>query len=283
MKKILLFLSIIFLSSSSVTYATCDYKCTSPYDMNSGFRTVMGAVTGVNTITEIAAEKAIKKSILKLGSAEKLDVDIDSYSSKDLKNGIFKSLEIDAENAQLKGIYFSSANLKTLCDFNYLKQEDDELIIVEDLPLSFEFKLTSADINKTMLNEKYQRIIKDLNKLGEAYGYGLKISSTKVAIKNSKFYYILNFEIPFVRKPQKLVFESSVSVKDGKIVYTNTKMVSGFINLDIKKIDFILNYLNPLDFSINIFDNKEANIKVKTVEIQNDKIFTDGVVIIPKD
>jgi len=283
MKKILLFLGIIFLSSSSMAFASCDYECTAPYNMNSKFRTVMGSVSGVNAISEKAAETALKKAILKLGSAEKLDVNIESYSSKDLKNGIFKSAEIKAENADVKGIYMSSIDLKTLCDFNYLKQAEKELVIVEDLPMSFDIKLTARDINKTMENAKYQRIINDLNKLGNTYGYGLKIASTKTAIKNSKFYYILNFEIPLIRKPQKLTLEANVNVKDGKIVYTNTKMVSGFINLDIKKIDFILNYLNPLDFSINLIDNKEANVKVKTVKIQNDTIFTDGVVIIPKD
>ena len=111
----------------------------------------------------------------------------------------------------------------------------------------------------------------------------MKIVSTKASIKNGKFYYILNLEIPFVRKPQKLVLEANVSVKDGKIVYTNTRMVSGFVKLDIKKVDFILNYLNPLDFSVNLIDDKEANVKVKNVKISNDTIFTDGVVIIPKD
>ena len=29
--------------------------------------------------------------------------------------------------------------------------------------------------------------------------------------------------------------------------------------------------------------NKEANIKVKTVKIKDNKIFADGVVVIPKD
>ena len=283
MKKLLLFLGIVFLSSGSMTFASCDYKCSTPYDMNSKFRTVFGAVSGINAITEIAAEKAVKKAVLKLGTAENLEVKVDSYSSKDLKNGIFKSAEISAENAQIKGIHVSSINLKTLCDFNYLKQSGKEYIIVEDLPMSYDIKLTSHDLNKTMENEKYQRVIKDLNKLGASYGYGLKIVSTKTAIKNSKFYYILNFEVPFVRKPQKLVLEANVNVKDGKIVYTNTKMVSGIINLDIKKVDFILNYLNPLDFSVNLIDDKEANIKVKNVKIKNDTIFTDGVVIIPKD
>ncbi len=283
MKKLLVFLSIIFLSSGSVSFASCDYNCTTPYDKNSKFRTFVGAITGVNTITEIAAEKALRKEILKYGSAKKLDVNIDSFSSKDLKNGIFKSAQIKAEDANIKGIYASSIELKTLCDFNYLKKVDKDLVVVEDLPMSFNIELNANDINKTMKHPNYQRIINDLNKLGESYGYGLKIDSTVVSIKNSKFYYVIKFKVPFIRKLQKIVLEADINVKDGEIIYTNTKLVSGFISLDTKKLDFILDYLNPLDFSINIIDNKEANIKVKAVKIKNNKIFTDGVVIIPKD
>ena len=32
----------------------------------------------------------------------------------------------------------------------------------------------------------------------------------------------LNIELPLVRKPQKIVFEANISVKDGKINYKNT-------------------------------------------------------------
>ena len=51
----------------------------------------------------------------------------------------------------------------------------------------------------------------------------------------------------------------------------------------MKKIDFILNYLNPLDFSVNILDNKDAKVSVENVDIRNNAIVADGVVVIPKD
>lgn len=283
MKKILLVLFGLIISANMSAFATCDYKCVAPYDMNSKFRKVIGAATGVNAITEKALEKVLKKEILKIGSAENLKVGIESYSSKDLKNGIFKSAQIDAENAVLNNIYLSELHLKTLCDFNYVKQSGSEIVFVEDLPLSFNLAITSNDLNRTMEHENYHRIINDLNKIGASYGYGVKIASTKAAIKNSKFYYILNIELPLVRKPQKIVFEANISVKDGKINYKNTKLVSGLFNLDLKKIDFILDYLNPLDFSVNIIKDKDANVKVKSIEIKNNKIIANGVIVIPKD
>lgn len=283
MKKVLSVLFGLFLISSGAAYADCEYSCVSPYDMNSKIRTFAGAITGVNSITEKALEKALKKSILKKGSAETLKVNIDSYSAKDLKNGIFKSAEIDAKNAVINNISVSSLQLKTLCNFNYVKQSGDDLTFVEDLPLSYDMTISSSDLNKTMLSGSYKKIIDDLNKIGEKYGYGIKIASTKADIRNSKFYYILNVSIPFVRKPQKVVFEATVNVKDGKINYKNTRIVSGLFNLDLKKIDFVLDYLNPLDFSVNIIKDKEADVKVKNVEIKNNTIVTNGIIIVPKD
>ena len=138
-------------------------------------------------------------------------------------------------------------------------------------------------INKTMQHPKYQRVINDFNKLMASYGAGVKVSSTKVAIKANKFYYILGFEFPFIRQEQKIVFESDLNTKNGKINLTNTKLVSGHMALDLKKIDFIMNYLNPLDFSVRILDKVNANVNVKNISIKNNVVYADGIMVLPKD
>ena len=143
--------------------------------------------------------------------------------------------------------------------------------------------MTASDVNKTMESDKYQKIINDLNRLGNTYGYGLKISSTKVAISANKFYYVIGISIPFIRTEQKLVINSDLMVKKGKIDFTNTKLVSDSFSLDLKKVDFILNYLNPLDFSVNILDNKDAKVSVDSVDIKNNVIHVEGVAVVPKD
>ena len=287
MKKVLWTLGIILLSAATAVYAssdsfsTCDYMCSAPYDTNSGLRTFFSAVTGLNTITEKAAENALKKEILEFGSAKKLKVNIDSYSSKDLKNGIFKSAEINAKNAVIKNIYLSSIDLKTLCDFNYLKYDDGNLTVMENFPMSFNIEFSSNDLNNTMQSPKYMDLINNLT-FGDS-PIRLKIVSARAAIKNHKFYYILSLKIPFVRKPQTIVLLADINVKDGNFIYSNTKIVSGHFNLESQNLDSVLNYLNPLDFSVKIIHNKKANIKIKNVEIEDDKISTNGVVIIPKD
>ena len=60
-------------------------------------------------------------------------------------------------------------------------------------------------------------------------------------------------------------------------------MASNSFNLDLKRFDFLMDYLNPLDFSVNIFNDKDAKIYIKNIAIKNNIIVTDGTVVVPKD
>ena len=70
---------------------------------------------------------------------------------------------------------------------------------------------------------------------------------------------------------------------NGQIDFTNTKLVNSKFSLDLKKIDGIINYLNPLDFSLNILENKDAILTVQNVKVKDDKILANGLIVIPKD
>lgn len=282
MKKIILLLGMLLVTSTA-SYATCEYNCVEPHDMNSKIKTFASVASGLNFTTEKIAQSILKKEILKTAPSDNLKVKLDSYSSRDLKNGIFKSLSVTGEDVHVNDIYLSYLNMNTLCNYNYIKQSNDDVVFMEDFPMSFNIKMSQSDINKTMESDKYQKVINDLNKMGSSYFAGLQISSTKVAIKANKFYYIIGIAIPFIRNEQKLVINTDLTVKKGKINFANTKLVSDSFSLDLQSVDFILNYLNPLDFSVNILDNKDAKIYVKDVNIKNNLVETNGVVVIPKD
>lgn len=282
MRKIILLLGLL-LAVNNTSYAACDYSCTAPYNMNAKYKTFFSAISGYNSFVENKAESILEKEIAKFIVSDNLKVDIESFSPGDLKNGIFKSSEITANDLVVNDIHLSYLNLSSLCDFNYIKSNGSDVTFMEDFPMSFDIVMTQDDINRTMKHERYQKIIKDINKLAAKSGVGLQIESTTVAIKANKFYYIIGVNVPFVRREQKLVFESELIIKNGNIDFHNTKLVSGPFKLDLKKVDFIMNYLNPLDFSVNIVANKKAEINVKNVEIKDNQILTDGIIIIPKD
>ena len=282
MRKIILLLGLL-LAVNNTSYAACDYSCTAPYNMNAKYKTFFSAISGYNSFVENKAESILEKEIAKFIVSDNLKVDIESFSPGDLKNGIFKSSEITANDLVVNDIHLSYLNLSSLCDFNYIKSNGSDVTFMEDFPMSFDIVMTQDDINRTMKHERYQKIVKNINKLAAKSGVGLQIESTTVAIKANKFYYIIGVNVPFVRREQKLVFESELIIKNGNIDFHNTKLVSGPFKLDLKKVDFIMNYLNPLDFSVNIVANKKAEINVKNVEIKDNQILTDGIIIIPKD
>ncbi len=282
MRKIILLLGLLLTINGSA-FAACDYSCAAPYNMNAKYKTFFSAISGYNSIVENRSEAILEREIAKIIVSDNLKVDIESFSPGNLKNGIFKSADISANNLLINDIHLSSLKLKSLCDFNYIKPNGDDVVFMEDFPMSFDIVMTQDDINNTMKHDRYQKIIKEVNKIANSSGVGIQIVSTNVAIKANKFYYIIGVNVPFVRREQKLVFETELTVKNGKIDFNNTKLVSGAFRLDLKKIDFIMNYLNPLDFSVNIIANKKAEVKVKNVEIKEDGIVTDGLIIIPKD
>ncbi len=280
MKRLVLLLTMLLMAAPVAFGADCEYSCVAPYDTSSKVSSFFSTISGSKLIKTKISEKIVKKSIAKTVKGGDLKVDIDSYSAKDLNNGIFKSGTITGKNVNVDGIYLSSLELKTLCDFNYIQYDKKgNLTFKEDLPLSFKLGMSADDINNTMKSSRYQKIINDVNKLGFA---GISVSSTKASIRSNKFYYDIYISIPFM-KDIKLELTADVRVKNGAIDFENTRFTSNSLKLDLKKIDFLMQYLNPLDFSVNIFDNKDAKVYIKNIAIKNNIIVTDGVVIVPKD
>ena len=280
MKKGIILLGLLLLSSGMSFGADCTYKCVEPYDTSTKLRAFLSNITGMNLTRTKISETVLKKVISKSVKQGKLNVNINSYSGNDLAKGIFKSLNISGKNINIDGIQLSSLNLKTLCNFNYVKYDKKgNLEFREDFPMSFDIQMSADDLNKTMESEKYTNALNKVNRFAFA---GLKVSSTQASIRGNKFYYTLLIDVPF-SKQQKVELTADLNVTDGKISLKNTRLTSNSKTADLKKIDSIMKHINPLDFSVNIFNNKNAKISVKNVAIKNNIIIADGIIIIPKD
>jgi len=280
MKKIILLLGLLIVGTSIAFGAECKYTCVEPYNMNNKVSSFFSSLTGLNFTRSKISEAVIEKSINKSVKGGKMNVTLDSYSAKDLANGIFKSIKISGKDVSIDGIYLSSLELESLCEFNYVEYDKKgNLAFKEDFPMSFKIQMSNDDVNNTMQSERYKKVINDLNKLGVG---GIKISSTKASIRGNKFYYSFMFSVPFM-KERKVELTADLNVKNGKIDFQNTRLVSNSFKLDLKKLDSLLDYLNPLDFSVNIFDNKDAKVYIKNIAIKNNIIHADGIIIIPKD
>lgn len=279
MKKLILLLGLIMALNCSAFGAECKYTCVEPYNMNNKFSSFISSITGLNFTRSKISEAVIEKSINKCVKGNKLNVALDSYSAKDLANGIFKSIRISGKNVSIDGIYLSSLDVKSLCEFNYVEYDKNgNIVFKEDFPMSFNIEMSNDDINKTMQSERYKKVINDLNRLGLG---GIKVSSTEASVRGNKFYYSFMLSIPFM-KDRKVELTADLKVKDGQIDFENTRLVSNSFKLDLKKVDFLMKYLNPLNFSVNIFENNDAKIYIRNIAIKNNIINANGIIIIPK-
>lgn len=283
MKKIILSF-VLLLAVQGVQAQDCStLKCPAPYDLTSGFSRGMSTVTGQKFLSEKIGEKLVKKAIKKNITSGDIKVDLDAYSVRDLKAGRFKSLEIDGKNVDIQGVYISSFNAKTLCNFNYIANDKKgNYIVKEDIPASFNAIITEEDLNKTMLSSDYKRMIDDINNIGGNLNI-FQITSTNIKLKNDKMYYVLKYSMPFVRKTKELVITANLKVENGQIELANTSFLNNSMALDVDKLSKLINYINPLDFSAKILENKDAKFNIETVNISNGKITIDGNMTILKD
>lgn len=283
MKKMILSF-VLLLAVQGVQAQDCStLKCPAPYDLTSGFSRGMSTVTGQKFLSEKIGEKLVKKAIKKNITSGDIKVNLDAYSVRDLKAGRFKSLEINGKNVDIQGVYISSFNAKTLCNFNYIANDKrGNYIVKEDIPASFNATITEEDLNKTMLSSDYKRMIDDINSIGGNLNI-FQITSTNIKLKNDKMYYVLKYSMPFVRKTKELVITANLKVENGQIELANTSFLNNSMALDVDKLSKLINYINPLDFSAKILENKDAKFNIETVNISNGKITIDGNMTILKD
>ena len=190
MKKILL--TILLLAAGQMSFASCDTQnCIPPYDLTSGVSRFFSKVTGQNFIAEKVGESIAKKAIKKEISSGKIDVNLKSFSTRDLKAGRFKSLEITGKDIVVDGVYISYFKTKTLCDFNYVVQDKNgDVIVKEDIPVYAETTITEDDLNNTMNSADYKRLVNDINMLGGSLNL-FQIVSTSVKLKKGKMFYAI--------------------------------------------------------------------------------------------
>lgn len=277
MKKIILILMLL----TSVAYAECEVKCTEPYGLSSGVSRFFSSVTGQNFLAERIGSTLLKKAIKKNIEGGSIKTDLQSFSVRDLKNGKFKSIEIKGKNVNVQGVYITSFEVKTLCNFNYLEDnKKGDVIVKENMPMSLNVEFSEDDLNKTMTSSDYKRLINDLNSLTNGL---FEINSTTVRLKNNKMYYAIKYSFPFVRKSKEIALCANLRVDNGKIMLADTSFVGSNTTSDINKFSKLLNYINPLDFSAKILENKDAKINIQNVKIEDKKIVIDGRVTVLKD
>ncbi len=281
MKKILVLLGAMLISTCAGYSITCEgFECPqNPYDGNLS----ISNVTGTNFLAEQITNYLIKKQILK-DSTGKYKVNLESYNFTALRDGKFKSLEITGSDTVTDGVYASLIKLKTLCDYNYIDidNKDNTITFKENFGMAFAIQFSADDLNKTMQNRRYGEIIRRVNNIGNTYKM-FNIISSSVEIKDNKLNYIMKVSIPILNVKKDITVETNLAVHNGEIIFDEASLNTEYFKVDIDKLSSLLNYLNPLEFSMKIMKNDYANLHIKEINITDEKINVSGIITVDKN
>jgi len=283
MKKLLMALGILAITTTAAIAETCDFTCPANPEFSNGFARGLTKITGTSLLAEKTAQSILKSQIKKEAQGD-FDVKLKSYSLPDLKAGRFKSLEITGKNVVTDDVYISYLKLKTLCDYNYIvvDPKNHTATFKEDFGMAFATRITETDLNNTMKANGYKKLIDEINELGKSVRL-FKIISSTAKLRNNQFIYMVRVSFPLLKTKQDIVVTSDVNVNKGKIYLTHTKVINDYFSFDLSKITYMINYLNPLSFSLNILENKDADLTVNEAVIKDNRIDIDGTIIVLKD
>ena len=283
-KKIMLLFMCILIFSAYTEASEQSLACAQPYDMSWTGTKVLTNITGMTFLSQAIANSIVKKELRKSMGSKDFKVKMKSFSAKDLAGGRFKSLNIDGKNLNLEGIYLSEFSASTICDFNYIKATTKSIQFKENFGLNYSMKITEDDLKKTLLSENYIKALKSINmKIGDINL--LELKNVDLKLKDNKFLFtlnmqntIFNYSIPF-----NINASAKMRVKNGQIEASEVSMINSNKTVNLTQVTNIINLINPLKFTANILDNKNAQIAIKTIDIDGKNLVMDGTMFIPKD
>ena len=249
------------------------------------FSGIIMSVTGMNFISKNIIENVIS-SIIKKETNSKVKIKLSGFFGSNILKGEFRELKANAKTFSYDEFYFSNLDVKTRCSYNHISLVDKEVKINEDLILDYSLDVTQDDLVKITNSDKYKKIIEKMNS-DKAISAFLQIKESNFEIRKNKLY-LKYTVIPSAKndiialiskniKPIKISIGADLKVVDGKIELCNLTS-SKYVNFAP-----IINRLNPLLYDFEIDENNKGELKIKFVEIKENKIHLKGEIFIPKN
>lgn len=272
MKKVITSFVLLVLTCSMCFSAD---KCSKEYLQNNKHIALM------NPVAESFAERIIKSTLQK-ETGGKYKVKFDGYTVSSMKKGVFKNLEITGENVKAEDITIPYVHLKTLTDYNYVDYTKNPVEFKSDMQFVYDMLLSQDSLNAALKNANYRNVISNINKVAYPM-FEVKGVSTKIL--NNKLYILTEYNFPIAPSPKNKIFiaSSDFEVKNGKIRAVNVNLDSAYGKISLNKVANMLNLLNPLEFTMQLLENKECRTNVENVNIVDNKVKIDGKISIKGD
>lgn len=283
-KKLIALLTTIMLTSSITFADDLTQFCAQPYDMSMKGTKFLTAITGMNFLSRAIANSVVKSELKKSTGAKGFKVKMNSFSAKDLAAGRFRGLDISGDNLDFDGVYVTQFNANTICDFNYVKATTKDIKFKENFIMKYNMTISDVDLRKTLLSKNYLTFLNSLNiKVGPMNLMELK--DVDVKLKADKFYFILkmNNQIFGRNVPVTLNMSSKMKIENGQFKVSEVTFENFNQKISLTQLTNVLNLINPLNFTVDVLNNKNTKLALNNFDIKGNKIMLDGTVFVPKN
>lgn len=268
MKKILTFLLIAFLSTN-LTFAVDKYSVEYLQGKNH-FSITKG-------IAEYTVKKAIKKA-LKKETGTNFDINFEGYTVSSIKRGIFKSIEISGKDVKVDNIFIPYVHLKSLDDYNSIDYTKNPIEFRCDMTYAYDILLDDEAINTALKESDYNKILTKVNKIASPF---FVIKNVRTKIVDNKLYIITDYNLPIaITKDRSFVAQSDFEVVNGIIKAKNVSIDTSYGNLGLNKVANLINYLNPLEFTLKILNEEKQKTTIENINIVDNKVKVDGKIYV---
>ncbi len=283
-KKLIALLTTIMLTSSITFADDLTQFCAQPYDMSMKGTKFLTAITGMNFLSRAIANSVVKSELKKSTGAKGFKVKMNSFSAKDLAAGRFRGLDISGDNLDFDGVYVTQFNANTVCDFNYVKATTKDIKFKENFIMKYNMTISDVDLRKTLLSKNYLTFLNSLNiKVGPMNLMELK--DVDVKLKADKFYFILkmNNQIFGRNVPVTLNMSSKMKIENSQFKVSEVTFENFNQKISLTQLTNVLNLINPLNFTVDVLNNKNTKLALNNFDIKGNKIMLDGTVFVPKN
>lgn len=287
MKKIIFLFALLL----SVNCFAKDYSALcSTVKPDKNFSGTLSSLSGINFTTKKIVQSQIEKA-LKKETNSKFDVEIENFFGVSLLSGNFGKVSAKSSNLVYDGFYFSNFTAETICPYNSVSFDDDNVKFNENMVLKYVSEISQDDIEKTINSTEYKKFIDKINSDNVLSALiNIKEPVIKIMEDDILFEYEIvplpnvglnQFANNFV-KPIKVSMNANLSVVDGKIQLSDFK----FNDSKFDKYKGLLNLMNSYDilsFNVNPTKDTKGKMEIDNIKVENSKIKITGYLVIPKD
>ena len=163
-------------------------------------------------------------------------------------------------------------------DYNSIDYTKNPIEFKCDMTYAYDLLLDDEAINTALKNAGYNKTLARVNKIANPF---FVVKGVRTKIVDDKMYIITDYNLPLsTSKDRSFVAKSNFEVVNGKIKAKNVSIDSAYGNLGLNKVANLINYLNPLEFTVDILESGKQKTTIENVNIVDNKVKVSGKIYI---